>query len=497
MAATVEEAYVYIAGREVGCLRKDVGLDLAFEYVDGYDGIPLSVGMPTGVRRFDGPRVTNWFKGLLPGSEPVLKALARQADCPPYDTFSLVLEKGADLPGAVQVLPYHSDEVVSRGGHYVRVSKEEIGQRLREIVQAERDGRSHAWASPGEHWSLSGNQGKISLRKASDGSWLRCLDGASSNYIIKPGVSWLSRQALVEALCMRAMRYVNIRTAEVNVEDFAGLQAIAIERYDRVAVGDEVIRIHQEDLCQALGKDPDRKYADEGGPTSEVMADLIGKVCPRDDVWDFAEYLLVNHLLSATDGHSKNYSLLMGPTGIRLAPQYDLASNVPYIDRSRYQPYKTALSIGGENRIGKLRETNLRKCARQFGLDEGRLFDRALELCETLPAALDHAALDLHDAVGIDSVAKVLVPKVACLCQDVSANLVAPNYTNSRPRYFDYVDDSYAVGSYQPATVDAMPWVAPPVLPFDMAREEARRAVGNSAASAGSILRPGDIGHAR
>lgn len=95
------------------------------------------------------------------------------------------------------------------------------------------------------------------------------------------------------------------------------------------------------------------------------------------------------------------------------------------------------------------------------------------------------------------SFSKVLVPKVACLCQDVGANLIAPNYTNSRPRYFDYVDNSYAVGSYQPTRVDVTPRVVPPILPLEKAREEAGRAVSNSAASEASILRSKDIGHAK
>ena len=449
MTNAAEEAFVYIAGREAGRLRRDTGFDLAFEYADGYDGVSLSVAMPVDRQSFAGPQVTHWFKGLLSGSDLVIDALASNAHCSPQDVFSLITQNGGDLPGAVQVFTHPREGAADKSGHYESISDEAIGCRLREIIQAERNGSAHCWSKPDECWSLSGNQGKISLHKGADGKWMRCLDGATSTYIVKPGVSWMKNQALVEAICMRATHHLGILTAKVDIEDFAGVQAIVIKRFDRADGPQGVIRLHQEDLCQALRKDPDRKYADEGGPTTADIAELLRKVCPEEDRWLFADYLLINHLLSATDGHCKNYSLIMTGDGPRLAPQYDLASNIPYMSKQRYQPYKTALSIGGESRIGRLRETSLRKCASQFRLDGDRLYERALELCDALPAAVDQATADFHSAEGVEAISKELVPKVSCLCSDVRANLIAPDYSNSRPRYYDYHDDSYSIGSYQ------------------------------------------------
>ncbi|MBN1174952.1 MAG: HipA domain-containing protein, partial [Micromonosporaceae bacterium] len=51
---------------------------------------------------------------------------------------------------------------------------------------------------------------------------------------------------------------------------------IVVERSDRLGGPDgKVIRVHQEDLCQALGIPPTRKYQNEGGPTPEHIIHFL------------------------------------------------------------------------------------------------------------------------------------------------------------------------------------------------------------------------------
>ena len=99
-------------------------------------------------------------------------------------------------------------------------------------------------------------------------------------------------------------------------------------------VGDGVLRVHQEDLCQALGLPPDRKYQRDEGPTPAQIARLLRDSMPpsvaEDAVWRFADALAWNWLIAGTDAHAKNYSLLLSADQVRLAPLYDVASALPY-----------------------------------------------------------------------------------------------------------------------------------------------------------------------
>ncbi len=90
-----------------------------------------------------------------------------------------------------------------------------------------------------------------------------------------------------------------------------------------------MIRIHQEDTCQALGRMPRQKYQNEGGPSSrEIFGLLHDWSSDRSaDEEVFVKSLALNWILYGTDSHAKNYSLLIAPGNqVRLAPLYDIAS---------------------------------------------------------------------------------------------------------------------------------------------------------------------------
>lgn len=55
-----------------------------------------------------------------------------------------------------------------------------------------------------------------------------------------------------------------------------------VARYDRVVRDNgTIIRLHQEDMCQAMGLPPGRKHQEEGGPSFEqcfrVVADAFAE----------------------------------------------------------------------------------------------------------------------------------------------------------------------------------------------------------------------------
>jgi serine/threonine protein kinase HipA of HipAB toxin-antitoxin module len=65
---------------------------------------------------------------------------------------------------------------------------------------------------------------------------------------------------LNEHLCLDAARRAGLTTARTAVSRFDDETAVVVTRYDRLERDDCIVRVHQEDLCQALSVPPDRKY---------------------------------------------------------------------------------------------------------------------------------------------------------------------------------------------------------------------------------------------
>jgi serine/threonine-protein kinase HipA len=80
--------------------------------------------------------------------------------------------------------------------------------------------------------------------------------------------------------------------ATTSIRTFGAERALVVERYDRIVEDSEaVVRVHQEDLCQALRVHPDRKYEVDGGPGAEQIGRLIREVAGDRDAARFIDAL--------------------------------------------------------------------------------------------------------------------------------------------------------------------------------------------------------------
>ena len=101
-------------------------------------------------------------------------------------------------------------------------------------------------------------------------------------------------------------------------------------------------------MCQALGRPTSEKYQSLGGPTPVEIADLIRHEAGAgsDDLYRFVDGLIFNWAIGATDGHAKNYSLLLEEDVVSLAPLYDIMSYLPYRQGQPVDSVKTAMRVG-------------------------------------------------------------------------------------------------------------------------------------------------------
>ncbi len=156
------------------------------------------------------------------------------------------------------------------------------------------------------------------------------------------------------------------------------------------ASANEIIRVHQEDICQALAVLPTRKYQNEGGPSIAAIVELLRAYSSEraDDVETFIDAIGFNWLIAGTDAHAKNYSLLLssGPR-VRLAPLYDVASLLPY-DEFQMQKIKLSMKVGGEYRLRDIGLRQWRKLALEVRVNEERLIDRLVAMANHIPDAI-------------------------------------------------------------------------------------------------------------
>jgi serine/threonine-protein kinase HipA len=350
--------------------------------------------------------------GLLPDNENVLARWGREFQVSSRNPFALLAHVGEDCAGAVQIVPADRlDEVAGPGP--VRVDwlgDLEVAERLHALRNDET-----AWsrAEDGGRFSLAGAQPTVALFY--DGKRWGIPSGRTpTTHLLKPPTGAFDGQRENEHCCLQLARKLGMPTASSKIVRFENETAIVLERYDRVRMPSEtgraapgktqpVLRLHQEDMCQALAVRPQAKYQNEGGPSPEQIADLLRDHSdePRQDLNTFLDALLFNWLIGGSDGHAKNYSLLHGAAGrVRLAPLYDVASALPYPTLNTPR-LKLAMKIGGHYRLREIGAPELRKLAASMKLSPDAAIERAAEMCTRMPKATREIA-DACAGDGLD-----------------------------------------------------------------------------------------------
>jgi len=373
-------------GRVMGEGRRDARARLSFEYDPGWRqseyAFPLSLAMPLTVPDHGHDTIEPWLWGLLPDNENVLERWGRRFQASARNAFSLLRGTGEDCPGAIQLVrPERVDRLLAPAGRQVAwLTYAEVEDRLRTLRADD-----SAWRLDDDdgQFSLAGAQAKTALL-LEDGRWGVPQGATPTTHILKPPIRRFSGHCENEHLCLQLARALGIPAARSVVSRFGQETAIVVERYDRIAIGGRLTRVHQEDFCQLLGVLPTRKYEAEGGPGCRDIARAIRMHSrrPGEDLRLFSRAIAFNWVIGGTDAHAKNFSLLIGALGrANLAPLYDLASALPY--PGHYAPrLKLAMKVGGEARIGYIQVRHWERFAAEVGLPP----EEVLQICESVAA---------------------------------------------------------------------------------------------------------------
>jgi serine/threonine-protein kinase HipA len=395
---------VLLDDRIAGTVTRLSGGRLRFDYDEEYrasaSSTPLSVSMPTSVRSHLDGTISPWLRGLLPDNDAVLRRWARDfhASVSPFSLLSTPI--GHDCAGAVRfATPDAVEDILAIPGSVAWLTEKEVAQRLADL-------RADTTAWLGQdftgQFSLAGAQAKTALLNL-NGRWGVPSGAAATSHILKPAVAGFDDHDLNEHICLDAARRAGLVAARTSIARFDSESAIVVERYDRRLLDGHLVRIHQEDVCQALGIRPERKYQNEGGPAPRDVARLLRSVmsppAADDAVLRFLEALAWNWLIAGTDAHAKNYSLLLAGRQLRLAPLYDIASALPYGTHER--KLRLAMKIGGDYRVYPIQNT-WPKAAKELGLDPELAADRVIALARRAPDAFS-ASAGTPEVVKLDS----------------------------------------------------------------------------------------------
>lgn len=381
---------VLLNNAELGFLVKKPGGAIEFRYTDGWlrrkDAIPISLSMPLQEEPFRGDAVSAVFENLLPDSEPLRRRVAERVGARGTDACSLLSKIGRDCVGALQFVP----EEVAVDTDTTRIEGEpvtarEIEAMLQNLAQAplgidrDRDFRI----------SVAGAQEKTALL-FHEGRWWRPRGTTPTTHILKKAMGKLqngidlSRSIENEFYCLRVLAAYGLPVNEARMQTFGKTRALLVTRFDRRWTADgRLLRLPQEDMCQALSVPPTLKYQSEGGPGMvDILKLLKASNTPEQDIRLFLKAQMLFWLLGATDGHAKNFSIFLGAGGqFQLTPFYDVLSAQPARDAGQIlkKEMKLAMAVGRQHYA--------------MGYIEGRHFVQTAEKAG-VPASLAHEVLD-------------------------------------------------------------------------------------------------------
>jgi serine/threonine-protein kinase HipA len=418
------ELVVLLGGKAIGRSHQDARGRLKLVYDQDWreapDAYPLSLSMPLTAKEHGSGTVESFLWGLLPDNEIVLQRWGQRFQVSPRNAFALISHVGEDCAGAVQfVSPERLQAVQSGEQDAVEwLDEHNIAQRLRTLRE------DHAaWRLPRDtgQFSLAGAQPKTALLLERD-RWGIPSGRTPTTHILKPPTGNFNGHAENEHICLTLARAVGLPTATSQVRRFEDEIAIVVERYDRQRSGNKILRVHQEDVCQALGVMPTKKYQNEGGPGVLQVIELLRthSSASQEDIANFVGAIGFNWLVAGTDAHAKNYSILIaGGQRVRLAPFYDVASVLPYNEIDLHKA-KLAMKIGDECRLLQIGSRNWQKFAREVRLDAKELIDRLFGMASKLPdevsKARTRATKEGLNQVVIDRLAAGLIER-AQFCQ--------------------------------------------------------------------------------
>ena len=293
----------------------------------------LSLSLPLQSSEIKSDAVHAYFDNLLPDNDVIRKHMVDRLGAQSTSPFDLLATVGGDCIGAISLThepPLEALPAISLKA----INEADIAQTIRDTrvdnvlgMRSDDDFRI----------SLAGAQEKTALTLWK-GQWHKPQGQTATTHIFKPPIFHhqqmnidLSSSVDNEWFCLTFLANLGLPVAKVAIQSFEDQRVLVVERFDRRITDSQIIRLPQEDMCQALGRVSGSKYEEKGGPGALAIMDLLKfSSSAIQDRYNFLMSQIVFWLLGAIDGHAKNFSIFLQADGYRLTPFYDVMSAYPY-----------------------------------------------------------------------------------------------------------------------------------------------------------------------
>lgn len=405
-----------LVGRWTLTARGDMELHYDASWMASPRGRPISLSLPFSLHNepLTGPHVAHYFEGLLPDSDTIRRRVAERFRTGSTAAFDLLAAIGRDCAGALQLLPEGELPVGVDRIEGVVVDEAAIERHLLDVVTPE---RFAAARDPDDDFriSLAGAQEKDAFLWW-NGQWMKPRGATPTTHIFKMPLGLVggrradfSTSVDNEWLCLRLLTAYGLPTAQAHIATFGRQRVLVVERFDRVKSSDgtRLLRLMQEDFCQATGTSPHIKYENEGGPGLAPLFTLVQQSLDAErDLRTLMASQILFWMLRAPDGHAKNFSIQLqaGAAGrFRLAPLYDVMSAHPVIGDGPNQwaarDLKLAMALLGKNRhylMHTIQRRHFNSTAKKLGY--GETAEPLLqELVERTPAVVAQVQNELPE----------------------------------------------------------------------------------------------------
>ena len=340
-------------GLVVGSLTKTKQSGMVFQYNDEWLGStqarPLSLSMPLRRDPYSGSEVFNYFDNLLPDRKAIRDRVISRFKVESDHPFDILSAIGSDCVGAIQV---HSEQP----SNVRQITGESLNEhQIAELIRGYRVNPLGMDSEADFRISLAGAQEKTALLFF-DGQWIKPTGTTATTHILKfpigtidtpSGSIDLSNSCENEWLCLEFMALVGIPTAKSDLLHFEDQTALSVTRFDRRLSDDGawILRLPQEDFCQALNLPSSMKYQEHGGPgMAECLELLQASNNAANDRETFLQSQILFYLMGAIDGHAKNFSLFhQAGSRYEMTPIYDVMSihNI----NNKQLPHKARLAM--------------------------------------------------------------------------------------------------------------------------------------------------------
>lgn len=398
---------VLLNNRLVGHLGKAASGAIDFRYDQGWLGwehaLPVSLSLPLREDAYRGEPVIAVFDNLLPDSDALRRRVAERVGAAGTDAYSMLAAIGHDCVGALQFVADDDDHRDSNAITGETVDEAAIERLLKGLAHAPLGlSRNDAFRI-----SVAGAQEKTALLRHR-GKWLKPHGTTPTTHILKPRIGRLpngidlSNSVENEFYCLRLAAAFGLPVNKADIRTFGTTRALVIERFDRRWTKDgRLLRLPQEDCCQALSVPPTRKYQGDGGPgLADVLNLLKGSDDPALDRETALKAQVFFYLIGATDGHAKNFSIFIGPGGsFRLTPLYDVLTAQPSLDARQIErkQMRLAMSVGDGRhyRIHEVARRQFVETGQAAGMSKPLVLSAIAEMAERAVAAVAEVERDL------------------------------------------------------------------------------------------------------